>query len=35
VFGRILIDLTHDDETKAAWEETTLVAQIAVMNPQS
>lgn len=35
VFGRILVDLTHDDETKAAWEETTLVAQIAVMNPQS
>ena len=35
VFGRILVDLSHDDETKAAWEETTLVALIAVMNPQS
>jgi AcrR family transcriptional regulator len=35
VFGRILVDLTDDDETKAAWEETTLAALIAVINPQS
>jgi hypothetical protein len=35
VFGRILVDQTHDVEINAAWEEAALIALIALMNPQS
>ena len=35
VFGRILVDLTHDAEINAAWEAAAVSALIGVMNPQS
>jgi hypothetical protein len=35
VFGRILVDLTHDVEINAAWEAAAVSALIGVMNPQS
>jgi hypothetical protein len=35
VFGRVLVDVTHDEGVNAAWEEAALSALIGVMNPQS
>jgi hypothetical protein len=35
VFGRILVDFTHDVETNAVWEEAAFVALSGLMNPQS
>ena len=35
VFGRILVDFTHDVETNAVWEEAAFLALSGLMNPQS